>query len=583
MKFKKNILSLLLFVLLHASYSVHAFWYGEHKFVGDQAFNKVLQADANRAQMWNRILQLQTGQQSASVLNITQQSLHTITYGDLTAVSGEYEREFKQVFYMLVRQNPQYWTSWDARVMQNAKEDSSIIAKIKHHYHVEKLSINKEDAYNDVNVIFSDGSHFSMENISHFADFGVTHTMSDELSIAVQKLVVIPDGRMNSLLEYQIGRQIFYRGASIGATDWKLNIAQVDSFLTLIQRENIASKYCVLHTVALQFADLAGIETSKLKSSEISDKGRLLFQLAFLFNAYADHFLQDAFASGHLVVKKKDLRNFNGKGAHDYYNKEGMQVDNIDVSPWMSYGDGYLDTNQVNYQKVLQANINSISDVWARYMQHVRYPNSPSMLEELHDKSEKQIVAMFMRQYTAMRVVPLPVELGQVEFNSSRNGVFIGANIAAPKLLSSNLFPDVDFHLGFGKNFWYGKNSRMKHKESNLWLGTSVSYGWFSPTNITAPLGVARVSLLECVFFNNIIFDPFCYRFIQLNNAAKETNYKNGFMAKNHLFSIWNPSFGYEYKSIESKLSYAFRINYLSSTTKEQKNWYPSIQIRRYL
>ncbi len=561
-----------------------AFWYGEHKFIGDQAFNKSLSVDANRAVIWQKMLALQASQQRASILNISTQSLQTITYGDLTAVSGTYEKEFDQMFYMLVRLYPQYWSSWDNRSVANAMKDSSIISKIKHHYKVENISLNKEDAYNDIHTIFADGSHFSIENTSHFAEFGVTHSMSDELSNGVLRLVAIPEGRQNSVLEYNIGRQFFYRGAAINTTEWKLNIAQIDSFISSIQKENIATKYCVLHTVSLQFADWAGIEFSKQNLNyEANKKGLLLMQLAFLFNAYADHFLQDSFTSGHLVVKQKDLKNYNGKGAHDYYNKEGIQVDNVEVSPWIAYGDGYLDTNQINYQKVLQASINSINDVWSRFMQHTKYPTSQTILEELHDKSEKQIIAIFMRQYTAMRVIPLPVELGQVEFTSSRNGIFVGTNVAMPKLFASNLFPDVDFHVGFGKNFWFGHDSRMKHKESNLWLAFSVSYGWFSPTNITAPLGLAKISMLESVWFNSIVFDPFSYRFIQVNNASLESKYASNFMAKNHLFSIWNPSFGYEYKSIQSKWSWSARMNYLALTRNLQKNWYPSFQLRRYL
>ncbi len=569
-------------VLISSLYSSKSlgFWYGEHKFISDQAFNKSIAIDPNRSAIWYKMLELNPTQQRASVLNFPTQSLQSITYGDISAASGEYEKEVRQLFYMLVRKYPQYWTCWDARSLSSAKTDSGLIEKIKHHYKVEKMSMNKDDAYNDVNIMFADGSHFAMENISHFADFGSTHTISDELSNAVQRLVVIPEGRFNSMLEYQIARQIFYRGVNINAPDWRLNISQVDSFLVTIQKENIASKYCIFHTVSLQFADWAGIEFAKKTNPE---KAALLMQLSFLFNAYADHFLQDAFAGGHLVVKRKDLKNFNGKGAHDYYNKEGIQVDNVDVSPWIAYGDGYLDTNQINYQKVLQASINSINDVWSRFIQHTRYPSSATMLEELHDKSEKQIVAMFMRQYTAMRVIPLPVELGQVDFISSRNGLFVGSTISTPKLFASNLFPDADFYVGFGKNFWYGANSRMKHKESNLWLGCSVSYGWFSPTNKTAPLGLARISLFESIWLNAIVFDPFSFRFIQLNNAATDSKYANNFMARNHLFSIWNPSFGYEYKSIESKFSFSARLNYLELASNQQKNWYPSIHLRRYL
>lgn len=571
-------------IILLAQNISYGFWYGEHKFVGDQAFNKALTLDMNRANMWQKMLELESFQQKAAIVHSKTNSLQTITYGDLIAVSGEYEKDFRQMFYMLVRQYPQYWTSWDAKYMQEAKSDSSLISKIKNHYKTEKLSINKEDSYNDVNIIFADGSHFLMENTSHFADFGLTHTISDELSSGVQKFIVIPDGRMNSLLEYHLGRQIFYRGVNINSSEWKLNIAQVDSFLVGVQKENIATKYCVLHTLALQFADLAGNEFNKQHSTITNDaKGILMMQIAFMFNAYADHFLQDAFASGHLVVAKKELKSFNGKGAHDYYNKEGIQVDNIDVSPWIAYGDGYLDTNQINYQKMLQASINSLNDVWFRFFQHSKYPASQTMIEELHDKSEKQIIAMFMRQYTAMRVIPLPVELGQVEFTSSRNGIFLGTTISMPKLFQSNLFPDADFYVGFGRNFWFGHDSRMKHKESNLWLACSASYGWFSPTNETAPLGLAKISLLESVWFNSIILDPFSFRFIQMNNASASSKYASNFMAKNHLFSIWNPSFGYEYKSIATKWSWAFRFNYLSLTSNLQKNWYPSFQLRRYL
>jgi hypothetical protein len=87
-----------------------------------------------------------------------------------------------------------------------------------------------------------------------------------------------------------------------------------------LNKTNALLMYATLHSSALYLAEQAAI--SALENNTL--KAKELLYYAYLFNAYADHFLQDAFSSGHLLVNRTILRSVvNNKSLHTFIaNKE---------------------------------------------------------------------------------------------------------------------------------------------------------------------------------------------------------------------------------------------------------------------
>ncbi|HLL01778.1 MAG TPA: hypothetical protein VK539_14405 [Myxococcaceae bacterium] len=73
---------------------------------------------------------------------------------------------------------------------------------------------------------------------------------------------------------------------------------------------------------------------------------------ALVRNAFADHFLTDAFASGHLRVPRNALVGLTGalptRKMHDEENEYGLWVQSANGFLWRSYGDDYLGSNPVH-------------------------------------------------------------------------------------------------------------------------------------------------------------------------------------------------------------------------------------------
>ena len=66
------------------------------------------------------------------------------------------------------------------------------------------------------------------------------------------------------------------------------------------------------------------------------------FQLALQESAFADHFLQDSFAAGHMGFNRTASSAAASKSFHDTWNKRGRVVSDRNGARWMTYGDGRL-------------------------------------------------------------------------------------------------------------------------------------------------------------------------------------------------------------------------------------------------
>lgn len=144
------------------------------------------------------------------------------------------------------------------------------------------------------------------------------------------------------------------------------------------------------HTLAQQTAAAA---------ARISDARERDYQLrrAYAINAFADHFLSDLFAAGHMRTPRRALFNSAlnyvtrvaagacAKQMHDEDNKFGLWVENAVGDKWVAYGDGrYRDTVNSASRVVLKKAVQqSMDDVWAAFEnpQKAIDPDAKSVLQ----------------------------------------------------------------------------------------------------------------------------------------------------------------------------------------------------------
>jgi hypothetical protein len=67
------------------------------------------------------------------------------------------------------------------------------------------------------------------------------------------------------------------------------------------------------------------------------------FEQAMRENAFADHLLQDSFASGHMGFNRRASSSAAAKTFHDHWNAHGRTVTDRTGASWRTYGDGKLD------------------------------------------------------------------------------------------------------------------------------------------------------------------------------------------------------------------------------------------------
>jgi hypothetical protein len=102
-------------------------------------------------------------------------------------------------------------------------------------------------------------------------------------------------------------------------------------------------------------------------------------EVAYAINAFADHFLTDLFATGHMRTPRRKLYYYGtitsvvaglcAKGMHDEENKFGLWVENQRGDKWVAYGDAryrdwYNTPNRIVMKKALQQSMNDIWDAF---------------------------------------------------------------------------------------------------------------------------------------------------------------------------------------------------------------------------
>ena len=209
------------------------------------------------------------------------------------------------------------------------------------------------------------------------------------------------------------------------------------------------SKYFCIHIFATYLAEEAGKAHLAGDAHAASD---YLFY-AMLYEAFAEHFLQDSFASGHQMVRRGFGASAvsNNKALHDFYNTIPVQTANLKGETWASYGDKRLNQNMEEYigkesyteirvtdpnpyklpkgdkyeretrvfYQVVNATCQSILEVWQAYRDAVQ-GEAKQILSQLPERHEEW-PAYIYAHHPVVRDFPLPfgTKLTEVPLDSA--------------------------------------------------------------------------------------------------------------------------------------------------------------------
>lgn len=196
------------------------------------------------------------------------------------------------------------------------------------------------------------------------------------------------------------------------------------------------SKYFCIHIFAVYLAEEAG---KQLYAGNRTASNDLMFYAA-LYEAFAEHFLQDSFASGHQMVRRGFSASAvsNNKSLHDFYNTIPVQTANMKGETWSAYGDKRLNQNTMSYRKaddylnirvterhaytldkgdsyeretqvfyqVVTATCQSMTEVWRAY-HNASTGNTRNMLEEL-PANEKELPGFVYANFPVVCQFPIP-------------------------------------------------------------------------------------------------------------------------------------------------------------------------------
>jgi hypothetical protein len=234
------------------------------------------------------------------------------------------------------------------------------------------------------------------------------------------------------------------------------------------------AKYALLHLIALDITQLAAVS---YRQNDLVQFDRDLSR-AFLINAFADHFLQDAFAGGHLPVKRNNNW-LDNNGIHDYYSRVGLKVSNENGDTWHTYGDNFYDFTTNRY--AIAANVVSIQEVWDRFQRYINTADLGAWGDTRFTEMRKGRIPSsdwpdrLKSEFRAFKLTPIPLDKAaykQVDLKrGSKNGAFYEAGY------SFGTDGQQTVHAALGAGFCVKKPASVNvRRESDLWAGPGFEY-----------------------------------------------------------------------------------------------------------
>lgn len=212
--------------------------------------------------------------------------------------------------------------------------------------------------------------------------------------------------------------------------------SEVNAVFAQLNKLPSMSKYFSIHIFAIHLAQEAGKE---MYQGDPEMAGNLMFY-ATLYEAFAEHFLQDSFASGHQMVRRGFSASAvcNNKSLHDFYNTIPVQTANMKGEIWKAYGDKRLNQNPEEYKEadnyrnirvtqkrpymlekgdsyeretrlfyqVVTATCQSITEIWQGY-HTARCGHPADIINELPDNRD-ELPAFVYSHFPVIRDFPIP-------------------------------------------------------------------------------------------------------------------------------------------------------------------------------
>jgi hypothetical protein len=333
------------------------FVYGEHKVIGDQAFIRMmknLKANEGSATLSGYMDKLVLSQSSVYVFpRLSASTLYLTSYGMLNGLAGDHQSD-------------------PVLLEAQLKDPGSILQKIiaLHKEYIDKgLKAAPDAALVGIDLKYA---LTAAVNLSHFYAYGKSFT--DQLKGFDKEKI----------------RQACDR-------------AYLSALVRHLSSTNAIKMYVSLHLIAINTAEQSG------KMARLGDQdGALdLLQAALFLNGFADHFLEDSFSSGHLVVNRTVLASFtNNKALHDFYSEHGTRVVNRKGEIWKAYGDGQFEENSPDGERIVTAVQASLQDLMVAFNTFFT-GEKKGFLDKVPDQKESQPLYL-IEHIPSLSFVPIP-------------------------------------------------------------------------------------------------------------------------------------------------------------------------------
>ncbi|MFN8360581.1 MAG: hypothetical protein U0264_11760 [Candidatus Kapaibacterium sp.] len=392
--------------------------FSEHRAIGDDAFKRFLKKIP--PQEYERVRKLFNIKINDEDTNIINQDIHlevlgtpsiatkqvhvnSVSYGELNGLSGDHVDNPRDLLFGL------------------SSELSLIKEVLNYHREMQKRGGNEADDL-ILNSIESRYATLAINDLSHFYKYGKSFKNNIDKDI-FERFDNFENFLVDSRYQFPLYTYNF---------DFSTNYGMLVG--TILAKYSLIEKYIVLHTFACELAYRARIHlsTRNISKSEMT--------YALYFNAFADHFLQDAFSAGHMVVPRSrfPLASISDKALHDFYGKLGLDVRNLQGDSWRIYGDGQMfrpggdyssyivsnDGNSPNYNNAVSACEFSLQEIWSYYTDTSKH--SP-IYELTTQKDEEKRLKFCFSEYKALSIIPIPFCTSVEEINDLRAKAHIAA------------------------------------------------------------------------------------------------------------------------------------------------------------
>lgn len=322
--------------------------YGEHKAIGDRGALAGRGAPGHSAQLDPLCKYGEFRVDTLSIWLELGQDL-AISYGDLAALAGDHTLTAFELESHLA--SPRSYLHDVVRLQHEAAEHG--------HFSASNLKVALAD---------SRYLPLALNNFSHFYDFG----------------------------------------KSLGEHLDEIRLEEIDGLVEAIEQPlihtNAIAKYCTLHAAALLLAERSG----RARAAGHMQEGRQLMRRAFILNAFADHFLQDAFAPGHLILRRTVVGSYlTDLQLHDYYNRRGLTVVNLRKDQWTAYGDDEMFLHSEgarNTEYAIEATAVSFGELISAYTDA-----GQTFTNDLAAAAgDARVSGFVLQRFGALQIIPLP-------------------------------------------------------------------------------------------------------------------------------------------------------------------------------